>query len=261
MMGHRLLMAASNLGLTYVETVLQDKPVAFWQLNETSGTEAADSSGNGNNASISGNVTLGQAGIPAGGGSFAFNDGTLTAANNYIYGDQAVTVEAWVKGSNTENMAFFDAGGTGSQGVSFQLGVTAATNGVGNNPPASGIGPYFTQYSEDGWLPGTGPNVFDGGWHYIAVVRNGLEIQLFVDGEQPQGITNASPSSWTALESQPFTTFATPDTTKNPILIGNSREAIWTGLAYWIGNLSNVAIYNTALSAARILAHYNAGIS
>src|SRR5262249_13962061 len=44
---------------TYASTVLADSPAAYWRLGESSGSSAADSSGNANGGSYSGSVTLG----------------------------------------------------------------------------------------------------------------------------------------------------------------------------------------------------------
>ena len=44
----------------YISTVQADSPAAYYQLDETSGTVAADSSGNGNNATYVGSPSLGQ---------------------------------------------------------------------------------------------------------------------------------------------------------------------------------------------------------
>lgn len=46
----------------YSQAVLADSPLGFWRLDETPGAVAYDSSGNGNNATITGGVTLNQSG-------------------------------------------------------------------------------------------------------------------------------------------------------------------------------------------------------
>ena len=42
----------------YVGSVLTDRPAAYWRLDDTSGTTAADFSGNGLNGTYAGGVTL-----------------------------------------------------------------------------------------------------------------------------------------------------------------------------------------------------------
>ncbi|HEX8789576.1 MAG TPA: hypothetical protein VF765_01395, partial [Polyangiaceae bacterium] len=53
-------------GPPYVLAVLEDQPVAYWRFGEASGTRAADSSGNGNDATYVGAVSLGAPGAIAG---------------------------------------------------------------------------------------------------------------------------------------------------------------------------------------------------
>lgn len=48
---------------SYSDEVLADDPLAFWELDESSGTSAADSSGNGNVATYGAAVVLGSGGL------------------------------------------------------------------------------------------------------------------------------------------------------------------------------------------------------
>ena len=54
--------ASASHDTDYDAAVLADSPVAFWKLDEASGTVAADSSGNGNTGTYQGAVTLGETG-------------------------------------------------------------------------------------------------------------------------------------------------------------------------------------------------------
>ena len=56
------------MGVLYDTEILADSPVGYWKLNETSGTTAYDSSGNGNNGTLHGGITLNQPGPWSGGG-------------------------------------------------------------------------------------------------------------------------------------------------------------------------------------------------
>lgn len=90
--------------LTYTQKVQALYPMAYWPLNETSGTTAADASGNGRNGVYSG-ATLGQGGIGDGNTAPLF-DGvndlvnvqstSLTAAFNGSEG----TLAFWMKAAN-----------------------------------------------------------------------------------------------------------------------------------------------------------------
>ena len=62
-----VLRAAPAFAATYASTVLADSPVAYWRLSETSGTSAADSSGNSHGGTYtSTGVTYGAAPDPVG---------------------------------------------------------------------------------------------------------------------------------------------------------------------------------------------------
>src|SRR5205807_8445727 len=54
-----MLGTSSAPSASYSSTVIGDHPSAYYRLGETSGTVAVDSSGNGRNATYTGNTTLG----------------------------------------------------------------------------------------------------------------------------------------------------------------------------------------------------------
>src|SRR2546427_12015435 len=56
---------------SYRASVLADHPVAYWRLDEETGTVMVDASGNGNDGAYAGAVTLGQPGAPASDGGTA----------------------------------------------------------------------------------------------------------------------------------------------------------------------------------------------
>jgi hypothetical protein len=81
--------------------------------------------------------------------------------------------------------------------------------------------------------------VDDGAWHHVvAAFDRDAGITVHVDGV----------SRFTAA-----TTIGSIDNT-GPFLVGKS-----TGYGYFSGEIDEVAVYPTALSAARVQAHYSAG--
>ena len=69
----RVLLA----GITGFDTaVLASSPLAYWRLNETSGTTAADATGNGNAGTYNTGVVLGQPSVLADGRAAEFNGTT-----------------------------------------------------------------------------------------------------------------------------------------------------------------------------------------
>ena len=89
---------------SYGRTVLNDDPLYYWPLDETSGTTAADISGNGENATAGTGVTKGVAGAVSGSGTAFQFPGTSTgnlATTVSRAGIMTFSVEAWFKTTST----------------------------------------------------------------------------------------------------------------------------------------------------------------
>ncbi|MGC9237973.1 MAG: hypothetical protein ACP5GF_13975, partial [Thiomonas sp.] len=108
MLARAMMMAASAVN-NYAAVVLADKPVAYWPLNETSGTTAYDLSGNGNDATYTTGFALGSPPI-ASGLSVCCN---LTGTGSYIsgpaspvnipVGNDSYTLEIWANSTYAES--------------------------------------------------------------------------------------------------------------------------------------------------------------
>ena len=234
MMGHRLLMAA--LGLKYVETVLQDKPVAFWQLNETSGTVAADSSGNGINATIETGVTIGEPGIPAGGGSFLFN-----GSSGYLSVPQATqlalssqgTVEVWAKPTSL-----------GVDQDFIGIGTTANYTNNGYRCRINSSNQADLIYASADQLSGGSVSANEWAQFVFTFTESGAS-QIFING----ALVASGGADYSYSAGSPVGGGIGVDINDGTLI------------EYFNGYLSNISVYNTVLSASRIQAHYNAGIS
>ena len=234
----RMLSAVGRL--TYAQTVLQDHPVAWWKLNEASGTVAADSSGNGYNGTYEGGFTLAALVNPSGvGGKGVKFDGStgyvLTPLPTTAIA--SVTLEAWMN---------FD-GLSSASGPFLQLGSAAVSGygvGVGSGSAYTVAGTTLMGlYSTKTWNS-SGALIPTSGWHicHMVITATGTSI-FYIDGAQVGTNSNSSVLA--------------------PSGNGYIAQAYGggTGSNFFGGALSNVAIYNTVLSAARIQAHYNAGIA
>ena len=223
------LCAWGSAQTSYPQTVLTDKPVAFWMLNETSGTTAYDSSGNGYNGTYTGGFTLGQPGIPAGGNGVKFDgsSGCINLPNISALGT-SFTLEGWYKTSTTgTRQAIISLGG-----IPQNEGVFLFIN-TGNS--------LETDLSDvAGPSGGTASPVSN--WTLAHVVFTSGSAQLYLNGVAVGSAVGMSPSITQA---------------------GVNQIAYDNGAAvqqdHFSGYLSNIAVYNTALSAARIQAHYKAG--
>ncbi|HUY32931.1 MAG TPA: PKD domain-containing protein [Pirellulales bacterium] len=125
---------AARANGTYNATVIGQGPVAYYPMNETSGTVAVDSSGYGNNGAISASgVTLGAA------GQFVQNaNGILiTSANNTIGGTTAAARNV-ISGNVGDGVQITGLGATGNVVEGDYIGIDAAgTAALFNN--ASGV--------------------------------------------------------------------------------------------------------------------------
>lgn len=230
---------AARLGLwdRYAMEVQADSPVAYWKLDETSGTTAADSVG-GNNGTYTGGYTLNQTGIPStgrpsvlfNGSSGHVNIGAPAALNLTA----AWTLEAWVyltstpDGSGIISESYPDSGN-----VLYELGFGIQAGGA-----ALEVG-YYTGSS---WQKVTGSALSLNAGHHVAGTWNGTTLLIYADGVQ---VATATPTS-------------APVAGIQTLYLGRShRDA---DIRFFPGRIDEVAIYSAALSAARVAAHYNAGI-
>ena len=213
-----------------------DSPRGYWRLGEAGGSTAADFSG-GNPGAYQGGVALGAPGAIAGDTNTAAHfDGV---DDKVSMGDPAsgaldfaddFSAEAWIKTSVNGERAFLSK--RPSVGSLWQLTVTDDGGHVGEIRVNASTGTMREVY-------GPPVRVDDGAWHHVvAAFDRDAGITVHVDGV----------SRFTAA-----TTIGSIDNT-GPFLVGKS-----TGYGYFSGEIDEVAVYPTALSAARVQAHYSAG--
>jgi hypothetical protein len=213
---------------SYVEAVITNRPLAFWRLDELSGTTAFDYVG-GNNATYA-NVTLNRPGALATDSDTAasFNGtnsyaGTgVSLANNCA----AFTLEGWYKlVAGSTRMGFW------GQNDAIEFGLS--------NPNTIQI-----------WTPNGGSlsvaNTWGtNSWHYLAAVGNGANLRLYVDG-------NLAGSGGSATANYGSSSY--------PFNIGGG--GIFDATTNWFnGCLDEVAFYDRALAATDIKRHYLLGLA
>lgn len=124
---HSLGIIASQRGggvaMTYAESVIADGAVAYWRLDETSGTVAADSSGNGRDGTYVGSVTLGVTPLITSGTAIEVpgSGSNMNSPYDGPVGTAARSYELWM--ATTGQAPFFSAGDASSSGarVRFQI--------------------------------------------------------------------------------------------------------------------------------------------
>jgi hypothetical protein len=235
----------------YPQAVFTDNPIAYWRLNETNGTVAHDLWG-GHDGTYHGSVALNQAGYAPANIDPDPAAGFPGTADTYV-GDianidpsgttTAFTLEAWVKGPSSQ------VGGAGI--ISKGLG----NNGTGGNsqwefaldvdPTTFGYRLSVDSASGSATASITALSGPDGTWQHVAATydQGGGTMTIYVNGEAQ--VSGTPPTGGE---------FSSPI----PVSIGAERSGVTpTYDQPFTGTIDEVAIYNFALGADRILAHVN----
>ena len=236
--------------VTYPANVVADKPLAYYRLNESSGTTAFDYVG-GLNATYT-NVSLGQSGYSSSDPSetsVAFGPMTNSFAGwvpSYLnFGapagtNSAFSVEAWVNGGTSAQSD--DAGlvtlGYGNGGEQFNLD-------LGASDPKHNYR-FFVRTAAGTVVAVNGTNApTDGNWHHVVAVcdQPHSNIFLYVDGVL-EGKNSISATAGILKSSIPMS-------------IGSRQSGFGTAYDNQLtGNMDDVAIYGYALSSAQVANHY-----
>jgi hypothetical protein len=269
---------------SYEATVVANNPVAYWLLNETSGSVAFDLMG-GNNGTYVGDVTIGQPGVPlAGFGSPSYTalfDGTsgyvdIPEGPFNITG--AITTVAWVNVPVTPHFS----GIIGHGDSSWRMSVNGSGYPGGNDGSSSGDATSPTSIVGSGWhmvaYAYTGvPNVANNGSFYLdgaltandtisSVAGNGLDV--WIGGAPDYGTGRLLPGSiaqvavfTNALSAAGVQTLYNAATNALPITLtfvpsgpGNTINLVWTGgTLLQATNIAGPWTTNTAASPYTIM--------
>lgn len=230
----------------YAQLVLADNPIGYWRLNELSGTTALDCVGGRNGTYNS--TQLGQPGYNLLDTHTSARFGFLATQNSYVgdipvdFGTNAntsITVEAWVKGAVPGTDAGLITKGTGSGGEQFNLDCGGGGRAFR----------FFVRKDDGTAVVAAGNIVPNNQWQHVVGVLNraGGYVAVYVNG-----VSNAA-----------NTTFPTENyrgllRSTNAMSIGSRQGGTTVYNNQWGGYMQDVAVYNYALSAAQILAHYQA---
>jgi hypothetical protein len=231
---------AASFPVCYANAVLADTPVGYWRLDETSGTSAVDSKG-GRNGTYTNGPTLGQTGaLPDAlnnrSTSFDGTDDYVNVPYAAALNPAQFTVEGWGKvtgGSGTWRLlASSWSYPSPSDHRGYWIGVDDQdrwTVHVGNGS--------ITEVSVDG------PTVTLNSWTHLAATYDGTTLAFYVNG--------------TRVGTLATTTYAV---NASPVAFEIGAEYFnGARTSFFIGSIDEVALYNTALSAAQIRTHYNSG--
>jgi concanavalin A-like lectin/glucanase superfamily protein/fibronectin type III domain protein len=215
----------------YADAVRADGPVSHWRLGETSGVVAADAVGTNPGAYV--NVpTLGSAGLL--GSEPGNRSATFDGAVDHVRVADAAglkltspfTLEMWIKPAAIPAAGTFASVLTKEGSYSIQF----------NGPRLE-----FTiiQSGTRRRLQAAAGAVVAGQAYHVVATYDGATRRLYLNGAQ--AVSGAQTGAATS--------------TANPLVI-----ASWDGREeFFRGTVDEVAVYRSALSAARVTAHWNAG--
>jgi hypothetical protein len=231
--------------VSYSSEVLADTPAGYWRLNEAAASATvADSSGNGHTGT-SGAVgsampTYGVAGAidtdPSDtAATFDGNDTIVLPDLGLAEGASGVTIECWMRWTILSTRVAYAEGSTAGATPILYLGIDATGKAAfryRNDANQDHTHSSTASYNDDGWRHFVG--VYDKGTGFTALYVNGSAVGT------PVAVTAGT-------------------ITVNTATIGFSRRN--TDGLFWTGGLDELAVYDYALSSARVAAHYAAAFA
>ncbi len=252
---------SSATAADYPTTILADHPVAYWRLEEASGSATvADSTTNANTGFVTyatqgdGVTVYPQLGVPA-----IFTNGAAFAiGNNGAQGNIGVTANSIINPTpdgqtgGPFSAEFWAMATTQPGNYSVPLGDSSDFNQPAPFNGSAGWNFYQTPGPGSTWsfsmrpspgFVGNGPTVVLGQWTHLVLTYDGTNAHFYVDG------TNAS-------------TFAI---NASQFLVNNGSSDLFmgqgpaTGFSPFAGTLDEVALYDYPLTAGQVAAHYQVG--
>jgi hypothetical protein len=224
---------------SYVASVLADTPVAYYRLDDTTGTTARDVTKHGYDGTYEGGVTLGVPGVLTDDTAAAF-DGTSgivrVGPNPSFDGKAPFSLEAWIRPA---------ALSAGFRGVVSNETTTTTTNRGGflmyvEATPDASAG--FERWGANVSNPTVAvPSLQVGAWVHLVGTFDGKVIGFYLNGAPVDSYSGAPVSI-----PQPYT-----------FVIG----ALFSGAqpTFFDGAIDEVAVYDHALAPRCVLAHYHLG--
>lgn len=203
------------------QTFLSDGLVAYWKIDEHSGTaELSDSSGNEKSLAMNGFVEGNWVGGKYGSG-LDFDGSTTYLSRTDTFGlTNQLTYSAWVKTTDTTDTNIMGANDSGLVGFRFLNFSSGAIFQVVANGDSTTVNSNIT--------------IRDGEWHHLVGTYDGIEQKIYIDGV----LRNSSGKTGNI---QNINTYA----------IGGLGET-----AQFLGSIDEVRIYTRALSAAEVESLY-----
>jgi PKD repeat protein len=217
----------------------------LWRLDETSGTSVADANGGNNNGSYVSSPTSVAALISGETNSFArtFNGSSqyIDAAANSFGSPSNVSAEAWVRTSATKpsggyHFLISDSKDDFNNGFSLVIDSSNKPIFVAAREGILGSVTRGTATSSVAVAPNT--------THHIVGTYDGSRVRVYVDGVEQGSATFTGAVTWAG---------------GRDLRLGRPISSTSLAQRYLQGAIDEPAIYTSAMPAATVLAHYNAG--
>jgi hypothetical protein len=233
----------------YNPRVASLSPQIWFKFDESSGTPA--NSGLSTNCAISqtsGSPTLNQIGLINKSVLLDGNDGyrlDTGSLNSNVFGDGTFSIEAWVKtSSSTGIQEIFQMGVSTNSNTTFDAGWALRMNA--GKPQAYYIGKANTTFTELTHAT----TISDNNWHHLVMTvkttSGNYDLKLYVDGTLSQSdLTNSTTTPGSNADGTAYSWKRIAQSINND--------------EYFIGNIEQLAIYSTELTAANVLDTYNVG--
>jgi len=217
-----------------------DEIIGWWELNDESGSTAADSTTYGNDGTLVGPPAWTDDAERGWCLDFTGENNYVTLPNESFFDITSnVSVMGWMKASyvSWRNFSTIVAKGTNNSG-GWALHKASRANGMSFYVDVTGMPWYGIQ---------AGVGIFDNQWHHVAGVYDGSNAYIYIDG---------------GLDSNSIACSGNMTTNNWDVYIGESSQELIGGATNareWDGFISDVRIYNYALTQSQINDIYTGG--
>ncbi|GKY89317.1 hypothetical protein STA1M1_31860 [Sinisalibacter aestuarii] len=204
--------------------------VGYWRLDETSGTTAFDSSGNGNDGTVTDtdfSLSTAEGVIGNSFTSFDVNDRATVSDSSVLNPSSEITVSAWVRSTVDYRQRLVEKWNGSND---YQLWIEASSNG--STAAVFEVG----TSSGSTWAFGTTPVGNENEWFLLTGTYDGTNVNIYVNGV----LENSTPQTGTLNDGS------------NDLIIGNGSGGAFNG------NIDDVRIYNRALTPDEVWQLYDA---
>jgi len=214
-------VVSGTLAQTKIVSKQDSSLVGYWKFDEGSGTTAADSSGKGNDGTISGAMWD----IGKYGSALKFDTGNYVDLPNNLWYTTQVSAFAWFKANGTPAGGYHIIFG----GQELEISIPSSTGEI-----RTGV------YTNQRYVSNHGSGLTDSKWHYIGFTFDGSTKKSYIDGVfvGEQAVSGSLTYSFAYRRIGRF---------------GSSTTY------YANGTIDEVRIYNRALTPEEIWNHYARG--